>query len=85
MAGIPNLKTIPEFEAAHPAFAGRMRWIRWRAQAVMRNRPGNGGQQVVESLPANGFSKAFLEIAGRIYVDVDEFWRIVEQQNLKVD
>ena len=78
---IPNLQSIPQFEESHPAFKGRMRWLRWRSQPVRRSRRGKGGQVVVEELPPNGFREAFVEVAGRLYVDVDRFFKIVAEKN----
>ena len=49
-----------------------MRWIRWRSEPVKRTRPGNGADVVVEELEPNGFADAFVKVAGRVYVDVDE-------------
>jgi hypothetical protein len=62
-----------------------MRWIRWRSDPVKRTHPGNGGDVVVEELEPNGFAPAFVKVAGRVYVDVDEFWRIVLEQNGQAD
>ncbi len=78
---IPNLRSISQFEEEFPAFEGRMRWIRWRAQPVMRTRRGHGGDQVVEDLEPNGYAESFVEVAGRLYVDVDRFFEIVAEQN----
>ncbi len=78
---IPNLRSIPQFEREFEAFKGRMRWLRWRSQPVRRSRRGKGGDETVEELPPNGFADAFCEVAGRLYVDVDRFFKIVAEQN----
>ena len=77
----PNLQTFPQFEAQYPAFEGRIRWIYWRSRPVTRTRRGDGDARIVEDLEPNGFADAFIKVAGRLYVDVEAFWRIVEQQN----
>ena len=79
----PSLQLVTEFEEDNPAFAGRMKWIRYRSQPVTRTRAGNGADRVVEELEPNGYASAFVKVAGRWYVDVEEFWRIVALENGK--
>ena len=76
-----NLRTINEFEFRNPVFEGKMRWIEWRSKPVVRSRRDKNGKSVVDSLPPNGFASAFCRIAGRVYIDEDVFWEIVEEQN----
>lgn len=77
-----NLQLIPDFETDNPAFRGKVRWIKKRSDPVkFSRRDKKTGKRIVEDLKPNGFASAFLKISGRVYVDVDEFWRIVADQN----
>lgn len=78
MADRPTLSTIPRF-AAKNADAFSEASIRWR---YFMSRPRTrtiGGKRV--DVPPNGLAPAFRRIGGRVYVDEDVFFRLVDELN----
>ena len=78
--GRRSLYSIGEFCRRNPGFSEKqLRWIRFRSESYYRTL---GGKEV--SLDPNGYRDAFVKIAGRVYVDEDRFFQIVDEQNAKV-
>ena len=69
-----NLKTFRQFISAHPwATLGTLRAQRHYSKP-RKNSKG-------EDLPVNGFDEAFVEIGGRVLINEDKYFEIVDQQN----
>jgi len=78
----PKLKLLSTFKVENPDVGPRMDWIRKRTKPVQFSRTDKTtGEKIVKDLKPNGFASCFWVLANRVYIDEDEFWRIVAEQN----
>ena len=68
-----RLKSVAEAAKEIGISPAGMRWIRFKASAKRSSRS--------TSRVSNGFTKAFVKIGRRVFVDMDAFYRCVAEQN----